>query len=408
MATIILGGIGLLGILGLALVRQDLAVAAGFLLLGVVVVEPAPPDGIFLVVMIVAALTGRLHISHAPLAAIGLVGLFVTINLLSAAEALDTGRALRYLAITLYLGAFAVWVAGYVDRRRRARALVIAYLAGAVVVALAASVALFVPFPGHDLLLYYDGRRAQGLFKDANVYGPFLVPGALVLMHELLEPRLLRLRRPLIFAMVAILAIAVLLSYSRAAWLNLVVGTVVMLAVTLLRRRGARRALTLAVAGVSLAFVLLTAITVTGSGAFLAERAQLHAYDSERFSAQESGLGLAERHLLGVGPGQFEIVEPIASHSLYVRVLAEQGYLGFAVLLALILLTLVLGCANVVTGRDTWGIGAAALLGAWCGVLANSAFVDTLHWRHLWLIAGLVWAGSVRRTRVTAAPQSAP
>ena len=33
----------------------------------------------------------------------------------------------------------------------------------------------------------------------------------------------------------------------------------------------------------------------------------------------------------------------------------------------------------------------AALLAAWCGLLANSAFIDTLHWRHLWIVAGLIY-----------------
>ena len=49
---------------------------------------------------------------------------------------------------------------------------------------------------------------------------------------------------------------------------------------------------------------------------------------------------------------------------------------------------------NVALGRDTYGIGSAPLLAAWCGLLANSFVVDTLHWRHLWLLAGLIWAGT--------------
>ncbi len=27
-------------------------------------------------------------------------------------------------------------------------------------------------------------------------------------------------------------------------------------------------------------------------------------------------------------------------------------------------------------------------------MLANSFVIDTLHWRHLWLLAGLIWAGT--------------
>ena len=50
-------------------------------------------------------------------------------------------------------------------------------------------------------------------------------------------------------------------------------------------------------------------------------------------------------------------------------------------------------------GRDTWGIGSTALLAIWCGLLANSFFIDTLHWRHLWLFAGLIWGGAVLERR---------
>ena len=45
------------------------------------------------------------------------------------------------------------------------------------------------------------------------------------------------------------------------------------------------------------------------------------------------------------------------------------------------------------------GIGSAALLAAWCGLLANSAVIDTLHWRHLWLVAALIWAATVWSAR---------
>jgi hypothetical protein len=57
---------------------------------------------------------------------------------------------------------------------------------------------------------------------------------------------------------------------------------------------------------------------------------------------------------------------------------------------------------NAVRGWDTMGIGSTALLAAWCGILANSVFVDTLHWRHLWLVAGLIWAAGARHTSSSA------
>jgi O-antigen ligase len=99
---------------------------------------------------------------------------------------------------------------------------------------------------------------------------------------------------------------------------------------------------------------------------------------------------------VGIGPGQFHSHFPVDPHSTFVRVFSEQGPLGLLLLVSLLLSTLVFALRNVAVGRDTYGIGSAALLGAWCGLIFNSAVVDTLHWRHLWVVAALIWAGAAR------------
>jgi O-antigen ligase len=190
----------------------------------------------------------------------------------------------------------------------------------------------------------------------------------------------------------------ILFAFSRAAWLNFVLGALVMLCVLSLRRGGGRKAVTFVVVGVSAAAVLFTALAVTSSFTFLSERARLQAYDTQRFGAQQSGIELATKHPLGIGPGQFERASPISAHSTYVRALSEEGVLGLLVLLTLLLLTLAFAGHNAILGRDTYGIGSAALLASWCGLLANSVFIDTLHWRHFWLLAALIWAGAARRS----------
>ena len=135
----------------------------------------------------------------------------------------------------------------------------------------------------------------------------------------------------------------------------------------------------------------------TGSLGFLEERARFQSYDNERFGAQALGMRLAEENPIGIGPGQFELVQPLSAHSTYVRALAEEGVLGAAALLALLFGTLLFAARNAVLGRDTYGIGSGPLLAAWCGMLVNSFVIDTLHWRHLWLLAGLIWAGTAAR-----------
>jgi hypothetical protein len=396
--AIVLGG-GVLAILGTALVvvRYDLAVVIGFALLAVVVIEPAPSDVLFGLAMAVALVTGRFGLKRVPRIATLLVASFIVLNIISMMDVLSWSTAGRFFLITLYLSTFSLWLAAYIDRPERARRLVCAYLAAAVLSAVLGSAALFIHFPGHTSLIG-DGQRAKALFKDPNVYGPFLIPIALILLEEIIQPRLLRLRRSSMTVCFVALTVGVVFSFSRAAWLNLAVALIVLIGVVVARRLD-RRAISLVFVVLVSGLAIVGAVLSTGKLGFLEERAHLQSYDASRFGAQARGLSVGLEHPFGIGPGQVEVVSPSheASFSLFVRPLSEQGVLGLLVIIALVVGTIAFGVLNVIHGSDTYGISAAALLAAWCGLVANSFFVDTLHWRHLWLVAALIWAGAMRR-----------
>jgi O-antigen ligase len=392
---IVAGGIALLGLLALTITRYDTTVFIGFLLLSVVWIQPGPPDIVFAVVFAVAAATGRLRLQRLPLSIGALLAGFVFLNLLSAAFVVDPPVAERYFAITLYLVIFSIWLADYLDSAARARRILIALLITGAITSAAASLALFVG--GIPLANNLTGaQRAQGLFHDPNIFGPFMLVLALFVLEEMLQPRLLRLRTSFKFVLLVVLGCGVLFSYSRAAWLNAAVAVFAMTVVFSLRHGGGRKAMAILVTLIVALSALALFVSVTGSANFLSERARLQSYDTSRFNAQESGLQLVANYPFGVGPGQFESYVPVSAHSTYVRTLAEQGVLGVVSIFGLIVVTLVLAGRNAVLGRDTYGLGSAALLGAWCGLVANSAFVDTLHWRHFWLVAALIWAGSMQ------------
>jgi O-antigen ligase len=402
LVLLVAAGLGLLAMLALAVARFSAAVALGVMLLAVVRIEPAPPDLVFAVVVAVALVTARFSLGRVPLSVTALVSVFLALNLLAMLEVIDAARAIEFFGITFYLGVLGLWLASYVSSVGRARLVVGAYIAAATLSALVAVLALFVAFPGSELLV--RGPRAQGLFKDPNVFGPFLVPLALILLEETAFPRLFRLRPAVKLVLLSVLVVGILFSFSRAAWLNLAVGAFVLLSVLALRRGAGRRLLAVLAGIVAAGAVLFTVLAVTSSFGFLQERARFQAYDTERFGAQLSGVDLALQYPLGIGPGQFERVSPLSAHSTYVRALTEEGVLGLAVVLALLLLTLGFALRGALDGREVYGIGSAALLGAWCGLIANSVFVDTLHWRHLWLVAALIWAGATiprRRYRRT-------
>ena len=388
-------GAGLLGTLALALARYDAAIALGILLLAVVRIEPAPSDLVFAVVIALAFVIGQFHLERVPLSVTLLVSGFLALNLLAATGAIDGARAVTYFGITLYLGIFGLLLAAYVCSVRRARLVLLAYLFGAALSAAVACLALIAPFPGAEA--FVDGPRAQGLSKDPNVFGPFLVPAVLIIMEETVAPRLLRFRLSTKLLLLSVTTVGVVFSFSRAAWLNLAVGMLVLLAVMALRRGGGRRAMTLLVVALVAGAALFAVVAATSSMNFLTERAAFQDYDTQRFGAQASGIEVAAEHPLGIGPGQFERISELSAHSTYVRALAEEGVLGALVVFSLMLLTLGFAARNVALGADTYGIGSAGLLAAWCGLLANSSFVDTLHWRHLWLVAALIWAGTALR-----------
>jgi len=402
---VVAGGLGLVAVLALALARYHAAVALGFGLLGIVIVEPAPADGVFFVLMAIALVNRRFHLRRAPVAVVVAIGTFAALNLLSAVQVADPERAASYFMITLFVAAVGLWLCGYVTSRGRAQLVVRAYLVAAVGSAVAGVLALFFPIPGAELLT--EGGRARGLFQDPNVFGPFLIPALLIVVEEIVHPRLLTSRLATKAGMSAILAVGVLFCYSRGAWLNLALGLLAMGVALSLRRGGARRALALVLVAAVAGAAMAGAVVATGSGDFLAERARPQTYDQQRFSGQRAGLEPAWHYPFGAGPGQFESVAGISAHSTYARVLGEQGFPGLLTLLVLFGLTLGGALRNAMIGRGTYGIGSAALLGAWCGMLVNGFFIDTLHWRHLWIVAALIWAGSMRR-RSYAAPTRVP
>jgi O-antigen ligase len=401
-ALALAGGLALTGFLVLTISRFEVAVAIGLLLMGLVRFEPAPTDLAFAVIMTVAAVTGRFRLERVPLLLRWIVGLLLVINVLSMVDDVVTSAALRFVFVTAYLAIFSLWLAGYVDSPRRARLVVVTWLGVAVVSAVVSVAALNLPVPGRAFILgtVDGGERASGLFKDPNVFGPFLVPIAVILLEQRIAPRVprvLRMRRLSSWMCLLALTLGILFSYSRAAWGNFAIALVVMLVASSLRRAGAQRALRAIVVLLATGATAAMLLSATGSVSFLQHRAHLQSYDSQRFAAQDFGWKLGWTHPLGVGPGQFHFHYPVETHSTFIRVFSEQGFLGLLLWIALLLVTLVLALRNVVVGRDTYGIGSAALLGAWCGLIFNSVVVDTLHWRHLWVVAALIWAGAVRR-----------
>jgi len=375
-------------------------VLANFCLFSLVRIEPAPTDMLVMLLLLMGLLTGRLSLkalTGSSLVHLALGG-FLVANLVSLIYVSAVFEGARYLFITAYMIALVYFVKMYITSLQAMRTVMIGYLVSAT---LAVSLVTFGYLGiGTELFVRY-GTRAQGLFKDVNVFGPFLILMIIFLIDEVLHPCIFRGLYPAKVLGIITLTTGVFLSGSRAAWGNLVLSLLVYF--ILVAKRASRtkiihllslfRArivylLTLLIVGLLVLVVLLTRPGfLEFIQAFVTERARFQIYDTTRFARQIEGLNAGLTHLIGVGPGMW-----VEAHSLYVRAFAEHGIFGLVtLLLCLVVLSVGTFFRALRESDKPYGLSAKVVFACLVGHLANSIVIDTIHWRHFWFILGLSW-----------------
>jgi hypothetical protein len=396
--------IGLVAIVG-AFARPRTTFAVAFALLAVVRVEPAPTDALFMLLILAGVLGGVRLRPRVPVPIAVLLAAFVAVTLFSLSASVSLSTGLRFEAITVYLAILAVWLTHALQDRDLVQLGVKAYIWCAVASSIVAVAALELHFPGGTVFLYAD-QRAMGLYKDPNVFAPFLIPPMAILLEEIGRPRLLGWSTRRNVALLLILMGGLVFAYSRAAWLNFAIVSVIVLGVYALRRNGGRPFVRMAAVLVGAGVAALLALVVTGQLSIFESRSKLQGYDNTRFANQALAISKSTARGFGHGPGQAPLELVQSSHSVYVETLFESGVIGIALLLALFAATLVCAIGMCLRDGDVHGVGSAALLGVWAGHLLNSGVIDTLHWRHAWIVAAMIWLGSCMRMKspVRAAP----
>src|SRR5690606_30837073 len=147
--------------------------------------------------------------------------------------------AVRFVAISIYLMITAVLFAGIVQSRtiERLSIIRIAYILATLFTATIGIAAYFNMIPNAELFMLND--RASGTFKDPNVFGPFLILPILYLVAWIVE-RGIRLRFLLPLGWIAF---ALLLSFSRGAWVHFAVSSLAMLGLLFLTAPSLRKRL---------------------------------------------------------------------------------------------------------------------------------------------------------------------
>jgi hypothetical protein len=248
--------------------------------------------------------------------------------------------------------------------------------------------------PVSSLFLQYD--RAQATFNDPNVLGAFLILPALLALQRILNGRLGdAFRAALLFGL---LAVAVLLTFSRAAWGLLAFTTVLLMFFTFVTSRSPNeraRIVLIAIAGVLVMVLMLAALlSIEKVATLFKERASLEqSYDVGhlgRFGRYLLGAQIVLERPFGIGPLQFHKIFPEDPHNTYLNSFLTGGWLTGCVYLTMMLTTLILGLRYVFVATP-WRQTYLAIYCAFVGIAVESAIIDSDHWRHFFLLLGTVW-----------------
>jgi len=368
------------------------------LLSGITRFEPAPYDILLPLVWSFGLIVGvwRLPLplkadlpTVIALIGTGLLIVFVIINVINIAIASKSIHSAIYGGITIYLVLTTIffWGTLYTYGLRGLKTIIRGYLIAAVISALLGIVGSLGLQPFYELFTTFDGR-ATALFKDPNVLSPFLVPIALYAFLQVTYSRWTSHKVAWLGTFI-VLAAGVLLTYSRAGWLNFGLSFVLFI---LLSGLIVRRPHIVVLVLFSLLISTVSVVFLNPYlGSFILSRFGLASYDIDRFSNQQLALELALENPAGLGPGQAESVLDFAVHNLYLRVLLENGWAGLLVLLLAFSLTIGFVTWRAITKRGSAKMYYAFVAAALVGQMINSLVIDSLHWRHLFLLLALAW-----------------
>jgi len=361
-----------------------------------VFIEPSPYEIVALVTMLAFAVTGlTLRAAIAPLA---LALIVINIGYATALiQVIDQPKLVTWVLVSVFLAATAIFYASVIGTNTLERFdwLMRGLLAGAVVASFVAIGAYFHLFGGiSDMFVLYE--RARGTFNDPNVLGAFVVLPGLVAFQRVLGGRLSSVigSGTLLLLMLA----ALFLTFSRAAWGQFAFAAMLLMVLTFLTSHSPRARLRIAmvaIAGVLIVLALVVALlSIEQVAELFKQRASLEqSYDVGplgRFGRYILGFQLALDRPIGIGPLQFNHYFPEDPHNTFLNAFMSGGWLAGFSFLTLTVLSAAWGFRFAFV-RTPWQSAYHVVYATYLGTVVESAIIDIDHWRHYFLVLGLLW-----------------
>ena len=373
-----------------------------------VIIEPAPYEILFLVVFCLMLPSGlKLHAAVIPmvlfLLAYNVGGAF------SVLPVTEMKKTEQFIITSFYMAITAIFFANAIadDTMKRVAVIKNAYIIAAVLGSITGMIGYFNI--GGMAEAWAPIQRAQGTFKDPNVLSAFIIAPAIFLIQDFLLGR----QRWPVFASLALLIIVagLFFAFSRGAWVNamatglMLVGLMFILTPSIkLRSRIILLCLFGIIALIGLISIALSFPSIRG---LFIERANFfNSYDggeTGRFGNQLRSLPVLLQSPNGLGPLQFSMYFGQDPHNVYINAFSSYGWLGGFSYLLLIFSTIAIGIKTIFS-RTPWQAFAIAV---WCPLfftILQGVQIDTDHWRHFYLLLGIMWglyAATVRHNRAT-------
>jgi O-antigen ligase len=376
-----------------------------------VFIEPSPHDAL-MGVLALALLVAGVRIDRTLLVPFLLLILWNLGGLIALMHVPGREKTIQYATTSIYLAIAGLLFAVMFTQNTMTRlaTMRVAYVTTAVIATFMGAAGYFDLFG--TAKLFAPLGRAMGAFKDPNVFGPFLIWPTLFLLDRMVARRV-RLADAIV---VCILLFGLLLSFSRGAWFHFAVSSLVLIAlvfVTAPTTRARLRVLALAATAVVLLSLLFAFLMSFESIAdMFKERARLlQSYDvgqGGRFLLQELALGSVLEFPTGMGPFEFARVHGLQQHNVYLQAFLVYGWMGAMAYILLLLTTVLVGLRTALVATP-WQPYLITAVAAFVGEMAEGFVIDSDHWRHFYLLLGMIWglaAVTLRETRAARRPPS--
>ncbi|MEO0618415.1 MAG: O-antigen ligase family protein [Pseudomonadota bacterium] len=374
--------------------------------------EPAPVDALLFGLLIFLPIVGLVRFS--PLLALPLCGwlLIAALGFLASLTATDAALSARHTAITLYLSLIVIVLAGFVmsDPARHGRLIGSGLFAAAVIGACLGIIGYFDVVPGsYDLFTLYG--RARGGFKDPNVLGAFLSATIVIALHFSLHAR--GAVRAWYVTGFVIIILALLLTFSRSAWLTSFAAIAMYLYLSILVAPSNKRRMTLLAmtggGGLLCVVLLLGALQFSSVSELLAERATLsqsHDVGPEgRFGGMTKAMQVIIQSPLGIGSlefrPRFHHEEP---HNVWLAMFLNTGWAGGLIYFLLTIGTAIYGFRRLTKPSPMQDLFVVFFAG-YVATLIGGLVVDSDHWRHFFILSGVVTGFSLAPTGPLTIPE---